>query len=456
MASIGAGASGGATNGLILTQSAGLRIVTLLVFYFTQGFPIGLFVYAIPAWMAANGATTEQVAAVVGTASLPWSLKLMNGFLIDRYTFLPMGRRRVWIIGAQSLLVLSLLVGALLSPAPVDVAMLSAIAFCANVAVTFQDVGIDSLAVDIMPEDERAKAGGIMGGAQLLGMSATMAGGGYLLDRSGITLCLVLGAVIPAAVMLFGVMLREREGERRLPWTAGAAHPHNLNLHVAAWWPLLKNGAKAIAVPLSLCLLPVLVVRSLPSGAFESFHPVMFQERAGWSATDYSNFSSIDSLASGLFAMFIGGPLVAKFGAQRSLFVALAGGAVFLLVMALLPQRWSETWFLIPVLVPISLFGMIYFVAAITLSMRMCDPRVAATQFTIYMAIGNFGRPLGASLAAATAGAGYEEAMYFAIAGLWLAVALLVALVRYPAENRTQHELAHDLPQGEALPPKID
>jgi PAT family beta-lactamase induction signal transducer AmpG len=452
MASIAADTS----SGLILTKSPPLRLVTLLVFYFTQGFPIGLFVYAIPAWMAANGANTVQVAAVVGTASLPWSLKLMNGFLIDRYTFLPMGRRRVWIIGAQSLLVLSLLIGALLSPAPVDVAMLSAIAFCANVAVTFQDVGIDSLAIDIMPEDERAKAGGIMGGAQLLGMSATMAGGGYLLDWSGITLCLVLGAVIPAAVMLFGVALREREGERRLPWSAGQSHPHNLNLQVAAWWPLLKSGTKAIAVPLSLCLLPVLLVRSLPSGAFESFHPVMVQERAGWSATDYSNFSSLQSLASGLFAMLIGGPLVARVGAQRSLFIALVGGAAFLLAMALLPERWSETGFLLAMWVPLDLFAMVYFVCGITLAMRLCDPRVAATQFTIYMALGNFGRPLGASLAAATAGAGHPQLMYGSIAALWLAVAVLVALVRYPAENRAQHVVAHELPQGEALPPKID
>ncbi|MES2698766.1 MAG: MFS transporter [Pseudomonadota bacterium] len=456
MASIADSASGGTSGGLILTRSAHLRVITLLVFYFTQGFPIGLFAYAIPAWMAANGANTVQVAAVVGASSLPWSLKLMNGFLIDRYTFLPMGRRRVWIIGAQSLLVLTLLAGALLSPAPVNVALLSAIAFCANVAVTFQDVGIDSLAIDIMPEDERAKAGGIMGGAQLLGMSATMAGGGYLLEWSGITLCLTVGAVIPALVMLFGVILREREGERRLPWSKGQAHPYNLNVHVAAWWPLLKNGGKAIVVPLSLCLLPVLVVRSLPSGAFESFHPVMFQERAGWSATDYSNFSSLQSLASGLFAMLIGGPLVAKIGAQRSLFVALVGGALLLLAMALLPQHWGDTRFLIAILVPMDLLAMVYFVCGITLAMRMCDPRVAATQFTIYMAIANFGRPLGASLAAATAGAGHPQWMYGSIAGLWLAVAVVVALVRYPAENSAQHVVAHELPQGEALPPKID
>jgi len=66
-------------------------------------------------WMAANGESTTSVAAVVGASTLPWTLKLINGFLIDRYTFLPMGRRRAWIIGAQGLIVLILLAGAALS-----------------------------------------------------------------------------------------------------------------------------------------------------------------------------------------------------------------------------------------------------------------------------------------------------------------------------------------------------
>lgn len=449
-------AATGTPQGLILTQSPLLRIITLLVFYFTQGFPIGLFVYAIPAWMAANGADTTQVAAVVGMASLPWSLKLVNGFIIDRYTFLPMGRRRVWIIGAQSLLVLALLAGAVLAPLPLDVTLLSALAFCANVAVTFQDVGIDSLAVDIMPEDERAKAGGIMGGAQLLGMSASMAGGGYLLDWSGITLCLAVGAVIPAAVMLFGVVVREREGERRLPWSSGETHPRNLVVQVEAWWPLLKASARAMVMPLSLCLIPILLVRSLHSGAFESFHPVMFQDRAGWSATDYSNFSSVQSLASGVFAMVIGGPLVAWLGAQRSLMLALAGGGAVILAMALLPDLWGKAWFLMTTQVSIDLFAMIYFICGITLSMRMCDLKVAATQFTVFMALGNFGRPLGASLAAATAGAGHPVLMYLALAALWGLMLVLLFFVRFPHENRAQHVVAHDLPQGEGLAPRMD
>jgi len=154
--------------------------------------------------MAANGASTGEIAGVVSIAALPWSLKFVNGFFIDRYTFLPMARRRAWIIGAQTVMVV-LLIGALLAPAYNDVFLLSLIGFCANAAVTFQDVRIDSLAVDIMPEDQRAKAGGIMGGAQLVGIALTTEAGGYLLYIFGITFALMVASVVPALVMLYGI-----------------------------------------------------------------------------------------------------------------------------------------------------------------------------------------------------------------------------------------------------------
>ena len=166
---------------LVLIGSKRLRMISLVLFYLTQGFPLGLFNIAIPAWMASQGVGAGEIAAVVATSALPWSLKLANGFILDRYAYLPMGRRRAWIIGAQFALVLALIAGALLQPAAQDIAILSILGFIANAAVTFQDVGIDSLAVDIMPEEERAGASGIMCGAQFVGVGLRWGCAGWLL-----------------------------------------------------------------------------------------------------------------------------------------------------------------------------------------------------------------------------------------------------------------------------------
>ena len=51
--------------------------------------------------------------------------------------------------------------------------------------------------------------------------------------------------------------------------------------------------------------------------------------------------------------------------------------------------------------------------------MQICTPAVAATQFTIYMAIANFGRPVGAGIAGAL-GEGSPQTMYFVVAAMML------------------------------------
>ena len=441
---------------LILTRSPALRMLTLLLFYFTQGFPIGLFFYAIPSWMAVNGAGTVAVAAVVGSAALPWSLKLVNGFLIDRYTFLPMGRRRSWIIGAQGLIVLVLLAGAVIAPPHSDVLMLSAIGFAVNAAVTFQDVGIDSLAVDIMAESERAKAGGIMFGAQLLGISAATALGGAMLESFGFAACMVVAAIVPGSVMVYGMLIREREGERRLPWSAGVSHPHNLEIHAAAWLPLLRSGFRAVLAPLSLALIPILLMRALPGGAHEAFHPILAKEIAGWSLTEYTNLISTIGLVAGLFGLTIGGWAIDAIGAQRSLIMLMAIYVVVVVAMGLARDYWSSDGVLMAYFFGSDIIFIFANIALIPICMRMCSPAVAATQFTIYMAVANFGRPLGASLAAATAGAGNPALMYWSIGACWAAGVILLLLVRFPSENRAFHDTAEALPQGEGLAPVRD
>lgn len=441
---------------LVLTDSLALRLVTLVMFYFTQGFPIGLFYFALPAWMASHGVSTAAIASVVGSASLPWTLKIVNGFLVDRYTFLPMGRRRVWIIGAQSLLVATLVAGALVAPLPTDVALIALLGFCSNAAVTFQDAGIDSLAIDIMPEAERARAGGIMAGAQLIGVSLTTAAGGWMLSRFGITACLWAVAAIPAAAMLYAVMIRERAGERRLPWSEGKSHPANIGVQIEAWRPLLASAMRAVLNPVSLLLIPVLFVRAMPDGGFEAFHPVLYKEQLGWSPTQYTGFMSTLTLVSGISGVLVGGWVVEKIGAQRTVAIALAIGIAACTAMGLAQGLWHDARVLMGFQIVMETERLLFFIAGLTLAMRMCHPAVAATQFTIYMAVSNFGRPTGAALAASTAGAGQPQAFYFGLAGVWAIALLIVLRVTYPSENRAQHVAAEALPQGEGAAPEFD
>ena len=63
-----------AGNRWILSEGRRLRLFTLFILYVAQGVPLGLFWFAIPAWMAANGARAADVGYVLGLTALPWTL----------------------------------------------------------------------------------------------------------------------------------------------------------------------------------------------------------------------------------------------------------------------------------------------------------------------------------------------------------------------------------------------
>ena len=395
---------------------------------------------------------------MVSASILPWTLKFFLGFFMDRYTYLPMGRRRIWIIGAQSIIVVMLLISALLAPGPKDIWLLSILAFLVNSGTAFQDVSIDSLAVDIMPEDERAKAAGVMFGGQVLGISAFTFFGGQLIAELGTVAGYLAAALVVTCVLVFGICIYEREGERRFPWSDGIAHPRNVHLQVEAWKPLLTNSAKAMLAPLSLVALIVFFVRTMPAGIAEAYHPGLATNIGGWTQTGYTNTISAAQFAVGVFALAFGGWAVAKIGAQRAALIMCLMVSIFAFSFGLARDYWSNASLLTVYFWQIEFLAVMLTVAFIPIAMRLCDPRVAATQFTLYMAASNVGRPLGNSVAAATDEMGVPHVMYFILAGVFVSLSLILWFTRFPRRAPEVVKIIEEhepIVEGEPAP-KID
>ena len=206
-----------------LSESRRLRLLGFFLMYFSQGVPFGLVMTAIPAWLAANGASAGQVGFFIGIAMLPWSLKLINGLVMDRFCYSPMGRRRAWIVGSQLAMIAALLVTAIIAPGPDEITLLAGLAFVFNLCGAVNDVAVDGMAVDILPEDEREQANGFMGGGQIIGLSGTAIMSGAALVAGGMALAATLAAAVVVVLTIIVTLLRERPGERFLPWTAGSA-----------------------------------------------------------------------------------------------------------------------------------------------------------------------------------------------------------------------------------------
>ncbi|KUO55931.1 MAG: hypothetical protein APF78_07330 [Sphingomonadales bacterium BRH_c3] len=443
-------------SGLILARSRRLRLFTLFILYVGQGLPIGLFWFAIPAWMAANGAPAADVGSVIALTALPWSLKFVNGFFMDRYTYLPMGRRRIWLLGAQSVMIACLVAAIFLNPAVSDVAILGGIGFVVNMATTFQDVAVDGLAVDIMEEDERARGSGMMFGGQSIGIATATALTGTVIGAYGAPAAYAIVAGLILLLCLYILAFNEREGERKLPWQVGTAHPRNIEMQVGAWWPILKTTFVSMIKAPSVLWTPVLLGRGLLYGGLTGVTPLIGSNYLGWNEAEISSLTAAAGLVAGVLCLTLGGWLGDRYGAKRTSIGWLIVQLGMCATMYFSVSEWSnEMLFMAFVYAWISL-DMLLTVSCLPISMRLCDPRTAATQFTIYMAISNFGISIGAFALSKVDGFGGLPSI-FLVVGAGMAVALtLLIFVRYPRRPEYYAALAAKLPHDDRLKPRID
>lgn len=438
-----------------LSESRRLRLFTVFILYVAQGVPIGLFWFAIPAWMAANGASAADVAYVLGMTALPWSLKLVNGFLMDRYTFLAMGRRRVWLAGAQLVMVALLIGCALIGPGVKDVILLGAVGFVVNAATTFQDVAVDGLAVDIMEDEERSRASGMMFGGQSIGMALSTALSGAAIAAYGPSAAYLSSALFIALVTLFVLATRERPGERLLPWSSGRAHDANLAIQADRWWPILKHTFVAIIRPASLIYIPLVMLKGAQFGMLTGGTPLIATGAAGWTEAQVTAMIGTGQLIAGIAGMTIGGFLGDKIGARSASILFFGCWLLLNGTMFLAQPLWADGRFLTVFVIAWLSLDILITVAMLPIAMQLCDRTVAATQFTLYMALSNFGITLGAALLGVAERLGGIGSLFGLLALANVAAMAVLAIVRFPTRQADPGS-AQQLPQGEGLAPAVN
>lgn len=117
-------------------------------------------------------------------------------------------------------------------------------------------------------------------------------------------------------------------------------------------------------------------------------------------------------------------------GGKRSLTLVLPLMAALMLTIGFSKPMWSDGGFMTLAIWSQELIGITFAVATIPIAMRLCSPAVAATQFTIYMALANFGRPIGASLSGATTGGASPELFFFIVAAVFSVGAVAIWFFR--------------------------
>ncbi len=420
-----------------ISESRTLRLALCFLLYAAQGVPIGLFSFAIPGWLAASGASAAQVGAVLAAASLPWTLKFLNGFLMDRFAWLPMGRRRPWLIGSQAVLLLGLAALAVRDPAISDVGLIAAFAFALNLAVNFQDVAVDGMAADLVPDGERARTSGMMFGGQAIGIAATTALGALLLRDHGLRGAAIAAGTYALLVLLLILLCRERPGEKLLPWTTGQASPVSVQAH-AGNWRVIFSGTIAAMLPRPCVLLCLsCLMFGFAQGLSEGVLPLIATQTSGLTQVEYSSLVAAGKLASGLMGIMVFGLVADHFGPLK-LFRAsflLAGAATAAMLLAL--PSWASPW-------PVTLFLLLFLqtrtmqlVGFGALAMGLCRPAVAATQMTLFAAVGNLGKTISAASLGLLDAAGGHPAMVSAMLAALVAGLAFALMKRAPEPVRS-------------------
>jgi PAT family beta-lactamase induction signal transducer AmpG len=383
---------------LLATQRG--RLAAFFFLYITEGIPLGFAATAVATQLRRQDVGPAEIGAFVGSFYLPWAFKWAFGPFIDVFASDRLGRRRGWIIVTQVLMALTLMSTVLLK-LPEQLALFTIILLVHNTFGAMQDVAIDALAVNSLAEQERGLANGLMFAGAAIGQAIGGAGVLFLSAYTGFqpTFFFVAGCIL-AVTLFIALPMREAPGAVRAVaagvsrWAHAAGQMRDFA--VESFRSFL--GTRGAYLGLAFAL--------LPSGAM--CLGLALQSNLAVELGLNDNEVATLNLWSGIIQasfMVVGGFLSDRFGRRRmlALYIALMSVPVLYLMSALQQHGWVMPQTAANRSVPPAVLIVALWVATLTygvalglmygtrsaIFMDVTNPRVAATQFTAYMALLN-------------------------------------------------------------------
>ncbi|MEQ9407324.1 MAG: MFS transporter [Fuerstiella sp.] len=491
-------------------------MLTLCGLYVAQGIPWGFVTVTFAAWLAQpkNGITTEQLGPILAVASLPWSFKFLWGPLMDRFTLPSLGRRRPWIIFAQSMAILVLgsmillpdLPGMVWTTAPEHGRLLrtayqlvpgplAALILLANIFVSMQDVAVDALAVDLLKEEERGVANGLMYGSSYFGTAIGGAGLGYIVATFGIQAGLLGQALLLSLIMLLPVFFRERPampsgqaGAGVLRGRPGSASHSAIDfgenpvlpasLVASPYSPpggdtigagpngseptgmgttdsttdsstdaTLKNDAasdtdsvlanlyRAFSLRATLLGAVVAVTVKVGIGVLTAVLVDYLMKDGGWTQQEYTSVTGGWAVMLGLCGSALGGYVADLVGPKPVIFTLSVLLGLLWVCFGLAPDSLTSRPLMTSLLLGQEFLLAVLSVSLFSLFMGISWPRVAATQFTTYMALMNLSTTIG-SYTAGRLSQWLSIDQILVVAGILQAVLVIPVLFIDPHQTR--------------------
>jgi len=425
------------SEGKTLVESYRARVLTLCALYVAQGIPWGFITVTFVTYLAVEGVAAGQLAFLLTLGTLPWSVKFLWGPIIDRFQFPEMGKRRPWILIAQSGMIVVLSSMLLIPNMSSNVTIVGLMFLVYNIFTALQDVSTDALAVDVLEPHEFEKVNSYMFTSKAVGGIIGGAGLGTIIGFVGIKGAIVLQIPILVVIMLVPLFMTERPGEKLYPWRESTkseveeqvVEQKNFkeiftNIKIAFSFRSAQLGVLlSLIISLSYFLIPVL--------------PLLFVRELGWTEEQFNATKGGVILIVTMLGYIVGGQLGKQFGGKAIIIYSAFTTALITTFWGMNESLWSNGLFMMTVW---SLQTFVWAMVSInmySLMMRITWTEVGGTQFTGYMAMMNLSAIIGYQLTAPLA-ARFDYATLFYIAALLETVVILGAMFIDPEETRRE------------------
>lgn len=379
------------------------RYSMFALLYFAEGAILSYFTSLNSLYLQSFGLGMSQVGIIGTIAMIPFVIKIFLGMLSDKVSFFGLGFRKPYIVIGLIVQSVCLALIPLIDPGRNFMAY-AGIAFVTIMGMALYDTCTDGLALDTTAPDEEGIIQGFMGGGRAAGMVVVSSLLGLIVQNTSWRLgfyFLAAVTLLPLPLVFFAKEV-ERTPERVFDWGAFKCFrkPNVIALGVlGASYSLIIYGANQIVNP------------SLVKRFSINY------STAGFIATVLSLGIVIGSL--------FGGKLTDKIGQKRSVQSALVASMISVGLLAAIAAPWMA-WVLV------FIFGLafgFYETVFFAISMRVTDGRIAATMFSILMAVANIGTGIGLGVTGVMSDALGYNATFLILAVLNLATLPLIGII---------------------------
>ncbi len=381
-----------------LSESAFLRYFNFSALYFAEGLAQGMLFVGIPAWMAMQGKSPSEIGKFAVACSVPWTFKFIVAPLMDRYTYLPMGRKRPWVLLGHLGLMLSIIAFAFVPDPLNNFNTFLAAAFLVSSFGAIQDAAGDAMAVDVVPADQQARANGYMQGSRMVGSSLSLVLCSWILNKYSFEASMLTLFLLVAIITIIPLVLREHKGEKILPFTHGKASETSQKMQISNWTVIFKALFNVFKLQNSIWVVILLFITQGAYNFFETLLPIFAVKITGWTNVIYSQVFATADLIGGVVGMLAGGYLIERFGKKRMINI------YFLLIISLVLALnfagafWQNSNMLYGFIITYRLLNAFAKIGVFAIAMQCCSKNISASQFTIFMTMGAMGSIAGAFL----------------------------------------------------------